>query len=337
MTSKELVFKTLEFRNNGRAPRQLWSLPWAHENYPNEIKAIIEDYPSDFAGAPGFLSESPVTSGDACKPGTFIDEWGCIFENRQNGYIGEVKEPIIADEDWEDARKVHVPVELLTIDPDKINRWCNENSNWFIFGGCCPRPFEQIQFMRGSEQLYIDLMEKPAGLMQMLDRMHTFYCDLFERWAKTDVDALNIMDDWGAQKSLLISPESWRSIFKPMYKDYIDIAHRYGKKIFMHSDGFTLSIIPDLIDLGLDALNTQIFCIGVDKLAEFKGKLTFWGEIDRQHLLPYGTPEDIRKAVESVHATLWQDGGCIAQCEFGPGGKPDNVRMVYETWDRLTM
>ena len=121
----------------------------------------------------------------------------------------------------------------------------------------------------------------------------------------------------------------------PMYRDYINIAHKYGKKIFMHSDGNTISIIPKLIDLGLDALNTQIFCIGVDKLEQFKGHITFWGEIDRQHLLPNGTRDDIDRAVDSVYNTLWKDGGCIAQCEFGAGANPDNVYRVYERWNQL--
>ena len=83
-------------------------------------------------------------------------------------------------------------------------------------------------------------------------------------------------------------------------------------------------------------MNTQIFCIGVENLAPFKGRITFWGEIDRQHLLSHGAPEDVERAVAHVKDTLWADGGCIAQCEFGPGGKPENVRKVYETWDRLT-
>ena len=121
----------------------------------------------------------------------------------------------------------------------------------------------------------------------------------------------------------------------PMYRDYINIAHKYGKKIFMHSDGHILSIIPKLIDLGLDAINSQIFCMGVENLAQFKGKITFWGEIDRQHLIPHGSQEDIDRAVESVYNTLWQDGGCIAQCEFGPGANPDNVYRIYQHWAHL--
>lgn len=57
-----------------------------------------------------------------------------------------------------------------------------------------------------------------------------------------------------------------------MYKDYIDIAKKNGKKIFMHSDGYIIDIIPDLIELGLDALNCQIFCMGAENPAKFKEK-----------------------------------------------------------------
>ena len=178
-------------------------------------------------------------------------------------------------------------------------------------------------------------MDPPRKMMEFIEKMHDFYCRQLTKWAQTDVDALNMMDDWGSQQSLLINPSIWEEIFMPMYRDYINIAHKHGKKIFMHSDGHILAILPKLIDLGLDAINSQIFCMGVENLAQYKGKITFWGEIDRQHLIPHGTREDIDRAVESVYNTLWQDGGCIAQCEFGPGANPDNVHRIYEHWNEL--
>jgi hypothetical protein len=104
----------------------------------------------------------------------------------------------------------------------------------------------------------------------------------------------------------------------------------------MHSDGHTLAIYPDMIELGLDAFNTQLFCMGVENLRPFAGKITFWGEIDRQWLLPHGTPADIDAAVRLVHANLWANGGCIAQCEFGAGARPENVRQVFASWDAVT-
>jgi hypothetical protein len=103
----------------------------------------------------------------------------------------------------------------------------------------------------------------------------------------------------------------------------------------MHSDGYTLAIIPHLIDLGLDAFNTQIFCMGMDALKPFKGKITFWGEVDRQHLLVDASPAEVKYAVRGVFDALWDQGGCIAQCEFGAGSKPENVRAVFEAWNEV--
>ncbi|MGI6174036.1 MAG: uroporphyrinogen decarboxylase family protein [Christensenellales bacterium] len=337
MHSRKIYLDTLEMRNDhSRAPRDLWTLPWAEVRYPDAIAEIRKTFPGDGVGTSGFPKERGIGRGNAYEPGTSTDDWGCEFVSIQEGIIGEVKRPQIASDDWAEADCVHIPREWLTVDREKIDDFCRAHPDKLRFGGCCPRPFEQLQFLRGTVNLYMDLMDMPENMVRFLAKMHAFYCELLETWAKTEVDVLNFMDDWGSQQSLLIPPALWRQVFKPMYKDYIDIAHAHGKKIFMHSDGNTLEIIPDLIELGLDALNTQIFCIGIEKLAPFKGKITFWGEIDRQHLLPHGTASDIENAVTEVYETLWDKGGCVAQCEFGPGGRPENVRKVFETWDRLT-
>ena len=336
MTSKELVLSTLEFRNTeGRVPRQLWTLPWANNNCPDMIEKLSKDFVWDFGGPAAKYEKFPITKGDPYEVGEYVDEWGCVFTNIHRGIIGEVKHPLIMDDDWNDAGNVHIPEELLSFDIDQVNASCAQKKDKFLMAGCCPRPFEQLQFIRGTVNLYMDLMDPSKGMLDFIEKMHDFYCRLLTKWAKTDVDALNMMDDWGSQNDLLISPSIWEEIFMPMYRDYIDIAHSHGKKMFMHSDGNTIRIIPKLIDLGLDALNTQIFCIGVDKLAQFKGKITFWGEIDRQNLLPRGSLTDIDNAVQSVYDTLWQDGGCIAQCEFGAGANPDNVYRVFEKWSTL--
>ena len=335
MTSRELVKATLEFRNtDGRVPRQQWTLPWATMHYGAEVERIAEDFPPDIVGAPALFRENPVTKGNPFSRGEYVDEWGCIFDNVTEGIIGEVKQPLVKEEDWSDSGNVHIPEELLTFDIDKVNEFCRSTDKFVIMGGC-PRPFEQLQFIRTTQELYMDLMDPPGRMLEFIEKMHDFYCRLLEKWAETEVDALQIMDDWGSQNSLLINPKLWVKLFKPLYREYIDIAKKHGKKMFMHSDGYTLDIYPHLIELGLDAFNSQIFCIGLDKLKPFRGQITFWGEIDRQHMLPEGTPEDIDRAVDAVYAHLWRDGGCIAQCEFGAGAKAENVRRVYERWAAL--
>lgn len=336
MTSKELVIRTLEFRNtDGRVPRDLWTLPWATDRYPETMHRLNSEYEWDFLCAQAEYSQKDISSGDPYAVGESTDSWGCCFKNISAGAIGEVKVPLVQDEDWADASNVHIPEELLSFDIAQVNRWCAQHSDRFLLSPCLARPFEQLQFIRTTENLYIDLMDPPKGMLDFMEKMHDYYCRLITKWAQTDVDAINFMDDWGAQNDLLISPTLWDTYFRPMYRDYIDIARRYGKKTFMHSDGHTLRIIPKLIDLGLDAMNAQLFCMGTENLRQFRGKITFWGEIDRQHLLPYGTPAQIDAAVQSVYDTLWQNGGCIAQCEFGPGGRPENVLRVYEKWNSL--
>jgi len=343
MTSRELVKKTVEFDSPERIPRDLWLLPWASITYPEKVQRLHIDFTNDLSGCKPFYKQvnsafidAYKTTGAAYIPGIYVDSWGCIFENRQSGIIGEVKEPALKD--WQEVDMFKIPIEFLSVDFDQVNAFC-KSTDKFILGPASedlPRPFERLQFIRKTENLFMDLVDQPGEFFILLDRMHQFYIKVFEIWAKTDVDGLWFMDDWGAQNSLLISPEQWRKIFKPLYKDYIDIAHQHGKYAFMHSDGYIMDILPDLIELGLDAINSQIFCMGVEELGKkFKGKITFWGEIDRQHLLPYGSAADIVNAVHRTYENLYQGGGVIGQCEFGIGAKPDNVYLVFETWSKF--
>lgn len=341
MNSKEKILSTIEFRNNeNQVPRDLWTLPWFENRYPEEMSFIKREYPSDIV-SPDNLKYSvwPTTKGDPYEVGEYTDEWGCVFQNLQKGIIGEVKSPVIDldDEDWDSVSRVHIPEELLSFDIKAVNEWCRNHNDKFIKAACCPRPFEQMQFIRGTENLYVDLVMKPPKMFAFLKEMHEYYCRLLEKWCQTDVDAIMFMDDWGSQKSLLINPEQWREIFKPMYRDYIEIARKYGKKTMMHSDGYILDIIPDLIEIGLDILNCQIFCMGVENLEQFRGKITFWGELDRQHLLPEGSRKDIRNAVTLLRGKLFEKGGFILQMEAGPGAKVENVLEALKTNDDLNV
>jgi uroporphyrinogen decarboxylase len=343
MTSREIVQKTLKFDSPERVPRHLWHLPWARFNHPKELDEILNRFPDDIITAPNFYTAVPESwchfydpDGGSHQAGEATDEWGCTFINFQKGIIGEVKNPPVKE--WPDINKVTIPYDYLKIDEKKVNEFC-KNTDKFVLaglhGGNQPRPFEKMQFIRGSENLYIDMFEKPKELFDFIEKLHDFYKKMFEMWAKTDVDALSFMDDWGSQRSLLISPKTWVEIFKPLYRDYADIAHKYGKSIFMHSDGYILDIYPHLIDIGIDAINSQLFCMGVQNVAKYKGKISFWGEIDRQHLLPHGSLNDIENAVKSVKESLYHNGGVFAQCEFGPGAKPENVYKVFETWEKI--
>jgi uroporphyrinogen-III decarboxylase len=220
---------------------------------------------------------------------------------------------------------------------DAVNAFCRQ-SDKFVLGPSSfaplPRIFERLQFLRGTENLYMDLLEQRDEFLALLQRVHQYYVDVLELWAKTNVDALWAMDDWGSQQALLIAPDLWRAVLKPLYAEYASIARDNGKHFLFHSDGYIMDVYPDVIEMGFSAINSQIFCMGVENVGKrFRGELTFWGEIDRQHILPDGTREDVAKAVHTVQDYLWRDGGVIAQCEFTAGAQPENVYQVFKTWN----
>lgn len=331
--SRRLVYQTLACEGPERAPRHVWDVPWTYEHYPEEMKRLQKEYPADIVWCPRFLKQDSGCKGDPYALGTYVDEWGCEFENKFEGIIGEVKQAQIVSEEWEEIQDIVTPDAFLDLDVEAINDYC-KNTEQFVLAGSSVRIFERLQFLAGTEKTLMDLYMDPDSMQPAIQKVHRFFCQELEAWAQTDVDALFIQDDWGTQISLLISPELWREIFKPLYRDYVAIARKYNKKMFMHSDGYILDIIPDLIEIGIDALNSQIFCMGMEKLEQFRGKITFWGEIDRQHVLAFGSDKDVEEAVTSVKAHLWQNGGCIAQCDFGVGVKAENVFKVFETWEK---
>src|SRR5665811_2248201 len=95
--------------------------------------------------------------------------------------------------------------------------------------------------------------------------------------------------------------------------------HNAGKFAFFHTDGDTDEIFGDFVDVGIDAINSQLFTMNIEEIGKkYKGRITFWGEIDRQYILPFGTLEEVENAVKRVKSALSSEkGGIIAQCEWG--------------------
>lgn len=334
MTSRERVLRALNFNQPDRAPRDLWALPGVPMFRAEELHSVQERFPADFGTPQGRYGASTRSRGDVAQIGEYVDEWGCTWSVAEVGVIGEVRNPPL--DDWADLASWTPPWELLdNADLDNVDAGCAQ-SDLFIRASTHVRPFERMQFLRGTENLLMDLAWQPAEFFQLRDMIHDFNLRDMAMWAKTDVDGIFFMDDWGAQHSLLIAPDLWRQIFKPMYKDYCDIVHGAGKKVFFHSDGYIVDIYPDLIEIGIDAVNSQLFCMDIEDMARrFKGKITFWGEICRQNILPFGTPDDVRNAVSRVRQALDDgQGGLIAQCEWGLPDPKENIVAVFESWNQ---
>lgn len=158
-----------------------------------------------------------------------------------------------------------------------------------------------MQYLRGTENLFMDTLIESPEYFKLMEIVEDFYNTYLDEWLKLEVDGIIFGDDWGSQRSLLISPETWRKQYKPLYKRFFDKVHTAGKFVFMHSDGYILELYDDLIEIGVDAINSQVWCMGLDKVAEkCNGRITNWGEICRQHILPEGSVEDVIDAVHKM-------------------------------------
>ena len=338
-TPRERVRRALTFEGPDRVPRNVWALPAGRTVLDAMSPSLAERYPADMAGVGAPYRPSSRRTGSQHEVGLFVDEWGCVWENAQAGHVGQPKTPIVADlDEWSGLEP---PYEVLpepgSAARDEVNRQCAE-TDVFTLSGCNPRPWERYQFLRKPENALMDMADPDRRVRGLLGRIHDFYLKELEFWCSTDVDCVTFMDDWGSQRQLLVRPELWREVFKPLYREYVEMIHAAGKFAFMHSDGHILEIYPELIAIGLDAVNSQLFCMDMDDLARVaKGRITFWGEIDRQHVMNSPDPEDGRRAVREVARTLYDPaGGVVAQFEFAGDSNPEVALAVFREWDLVS-
>jgi uroporphyrinogen decarboxylase len=327
MNSRERVIATLDFTGPDRIPLDCWILGRGWKGREAEMSAITARYPTDFAG---LWSANPYLGIGTNALGTYTDAWGCEWLNLDEGIIGEVKKPVFAD--YAVMRGFQWPMDSLDSGWDNAAAHLDNNRDKFIIGGG-GNPFERMQFLRGTENLYMDLAEESDEVYELRDRLLAFYRKLVEKLVTYDVDAIQFADDWGSQRALLIHPEQWRKFYKPVYRELMAIARDAGKYVFFHSDGYIIDIYPDLIECGVNALNSQVWCMGIDTVAPFAGQLTFWGELDRQNLLPYGTPAQIRAAAHEMKTKLYRNGGLIGQCEIDYLTSLENVEAFFTAWN----
>ena len=327
MTSREVVAKTLRFETPGRIPRSLWILPSAYLAHGRQLVELLERYPLDINPRPPVVPELP----PSYRAGTYRDEWGSVWLNLQDGIAGEVKEPALSD--WSALSGFKAPPVWTADDTSFVTERHRRAPDAFthIVAGSF---FERMQYLRGTEQLYMDLMDQSRELLRLRDIIMDYLQRRVEKCLEDPCDAIHFADDWGSQLSLLISPKLWREFFKPCYARLFEQVRRGGKFVFMHSDGFIMDIIEDLVEVGVNALNCQVWAMGPDKVgARFRGKITFWGELNRQTTVPHGTPEDIRAAIRVMKENLaTPSGGLIAQSEIDNLTPLANIEAILRQW-----
>ena len=183
---------------------------------------------------------------------------------------------------------------------------------WLLF------PFERTFAMQGMDRFLGNMMRFPEFDQALLTRIAELCKTLMGQFLEQlgpNVDIIKIGDDLGMQQSLLISPDMYRQLLKPIHADFISfIKARTDAKVFFHSDGDIFDVMDDLVEIGVDILNPVQTSAG--RMANLEGlktrygkEIVFCGAIDTHRILPHGTPEEVRQEVRRVVRLLGPGGG----------------------------
>lgn|ERR1039458_277242 len=191
----------------------------------------------------------------------------------------------------------------------------NYGQEYYIVGVTVTTILETAWALRGLEQMLVDFVADPDLAEAILDIPFRYHLAAAKRLVELGVDMIWTGDDIGGQSAMIISPAMWRRFLKPRMAQFIAELKRISPrvKVAYHSDGVINPIIPELIEIGVDVLNPiQPACMDPAQLKrEFGNRLCFWGSIDEQHTLPFGTSQDVSNEVRMRLDTLGKDGGLI--------------------------
>jgi uroporphyrinogen decarboxylase len=309
MNPREIVTRTIKFESPERLP---FDLP--------------EAYGSDFY----WIGMSPSPDD---RPRSGVDEWGAVWQNLGKTNLGEVKEfPL---KSWKDYASLTIP------DIQEPKRWtCIEGArekagDKFILANGISI-YERVHFIRGLENTWMDIYDHPTELCQFIDLLVDMNLVAIQKYAAADADGLIFCDDWGLQNSLMISPKAWRKIWKPRYERIFSAAHQAGQLTFLHSCGYIVDILDDLIEIGLDAIHMdQQENMGLEVLGQrFGGRLTFFSPVDIQNTMVYGSDDEIRAYCRKMAGLLGRpQGGFIPRWysdPIGAGHRPEAIQVMCQ-------
>ncbi len=201
---------------------------------------------------------------------------------------------------------------------EKAKRLADENqfailaTPWLLF------PFERSFAMQGMDRFLGNMLRFPDFAQALMERIADLCKTLMGQFLEEldgNVDIIKIGDDLGMQQGLLISPDMYRRMLKPIHADFISfIKARTDAKVFFHSDGDIFDLTEDLVEIGVDILNPIQTSAGrMSDLAALKKRydkeVVFCGAIDTHRILPHGTPEEVRQEVRRVMGLLGPGGG----------------------------
>ncbi|MCP4403343.1 MAG: hypothetical protein GY801_39295 [bacterium] len=250
----------------------------------------------------------------------YTDEWGIGWGAKEYetpfgiGKYTEITSHPLADDAAIDSYQCPDPKRPeLYQEAERVLRQYKDE--YWIVGVTVTTIFETAWALRGLEKIMMDFAANPDLAERLLQIPYQYHLTAAEKLVEMGVDMIWIGDDVGSQENMMLSPRMWRKFFKPKMAEFIASLKAINPdvKIAYHSDGNIYKIIPELIEIGLDVLN-PIQPASMDPAQikkDFGNKLCFWGTIDEQYTLPFGSAAEVEAEVRQRLETVGKAGGLI--------------------------
>lgn len=352
MTPKERVFTTIRHEEPDRVPVANTLTPEVARFLASELNLpflqtarwswneILTEIGNDavFVGATAPAGFVPRPYSD----GSYSNEWGIRLKHMM-GHDTMIEHPL---KDIESVDDLNLFFEKRGFpDPEADDRFqlAEEQIKKFgtdfaVVGRAKTTIFERSWYLVGMEKFLLDLGREKEYIPILLDKVMAYSLAVAKKLIDLGCDIILTGDDFGTQTGMLISPRTFRQIFKPRFEEFFKQLRRWKPEVIIayHSCGMIEPIIPDLIDIGIDVLQSLQPIKGMErkKLKEKYGAyISLWGALDEQSLLPFGSVKEVGEEVKNIVDDMAPEGGFILSAAHNIQGDTsvENILMIYET------
>jgi len=339
MTHRENYLRALEFRGPQWIPCIVSLSPATWQAYGERLQELTKRHPKLFNRYTPVEEDFHELPPAYRQDEYYRDNWGCVWYNTFDGLEGQVVEHPLAD--WK-ALDTYTPPDPLTKTERGDHDWAatergirEARSKGLLTAGNGERLFDRLYFLRGFENLMMDIASDAPQLPRLIDMLTEHEMKLVAKWFEIGVDVMYFHTDIGTQNALMISPEKFRKYIKPMFKKIFTACRRAGTHVNLSSDGRLLEIVDDLVECGVSMHDPQFRANTLEGIAEaYKGKMCINLDLDRQ-MFAFCQPEDITRQVRDVVETLnAPEGGLMIWGVVSGGNVPlENIEAICEAME----
>lgn len=340
MTGRERIQAVLDGKRPDRVPFDIWYTPEVRD------QLMAYSHVTDERDLWRLLKLDKIVMIDApyrkTRGKSLTNEWGSGLRQISHAYGGVYEEvvfyPLAHVTTVEDV-SAHQWPEPDLFDYGALVESCERYSQWTRMLSFISL-FEIYCKLRPLDQSLMDLYveeELADALLEQIFLVQQAYIEKAFAACDRGIDLVYLSDDMGMQDRQLIGTDVWEARLAPWYRSLIEQIHAHGAKVFYHSDGAAFPIIERMVDLGVDVINPiQHQCPGMEcehLISAFADRVVFHGAVENQHILPFGTPQEVTQEVLRNIGTLGTHGRYIcAPCHnIQPGTPLENILALYHT------